>query len=266
MISDDELAAYERDGQLTPKWRVPDDLLGSMRTALDRLLANTGTKRPDFIPLPHVAPANGDAAALALARDFFGYVTHPALLDVVERIIGPDIVMWASALFCKPASTGLEVPWHQDGQYWPIRPRATVTMWIALDDVDRGNGCMRVIPGSHRMGEFSHDVSDREDLVLNNVVNDPRLDVSQARDIELKTGEVSLHDVNIVHGSQPNTSGRRRAGYAIRYMPATSLYDRHIDPGTGSATVPLTFADRPIWLVRGTDHAGNDFSVGHTHW
>ena len=263
----DERAAYLRDGQLTPAWRLPDDLLRRMQAALERLVAATAPARPDFIPLPHVPPADGDPERTALAREFFGFVTHPLLLDLVETVIGPDLVLWASAVFCKPAATGLEVPWHQDGQYWPIRPRATVTVWIALDAVDAGNGCMRVNPGSHRMGEFSHAVSDREDLVLNNVLDDPRLDLSTARDIVLEPGQVSLHDVDIVHGSQPNTSGRRRAGFAIRYMPSTSLYDRGIDPGQASATVPLEFARRPIWLVRGIDrHGGNDFAVGHTLW
>ena len=142
-----------------------------------------------------------------------------------------------------------------------------MTAWIALDDVDRDNGCMRVIPGSHRMGEFAHEVSDRDDLVLNNVLNDPRIDLDAVRDITLRAGQLSLHDVDIVHGSQPNTSGRRRAGYAIRYMPSTSLYDRSIDPGQASGTVSLDFATRPIWLVRGVDrHGGNDFETGHTLW
>ena len=78
---------------------------------------------------------------------------------------------------------------------------------------------------------------------------------------------MSLHDANLVHGSNANTSGRRRAGYAVRYMPSGSLYDRRIDPGRASATVPLEFAERPIWLVRGVDrHGGNDFTIGHTHW
>ena len=247
----DERAAYLRDGQLTPAWRLPDDLLRRMQAALERLVAVTAPARPDFIPLPHVPPAAGEPERTTLAREFFGFVTHPLLLDLVETVIGPDLVLWAAAVFCKPAATGREVPWHQDGQYWPIRPRATVTVWIALDPVDAGNGCMRVIPGSHRMGEFSHAASDREDLVLNNVLDDPRLDLSTARDIVLEPGQVSLHDVDIVHGSQPNTSGRR-AGFAIRYMPSTSLYDRGIDPGQASATVPLEFARRPIWLVRGT--------------
>ncbi|MBK6658852.1 MAG: phytanoyl-CoA dioxygenase family protein [Proteobacteria bacterium] len=127
---------------------------------------------------------------------------------------------WGSALFCKPAATGLEVPWHQDGQYWPIRPRATVTAWIALDEVRVDNGCMRVIPGSHRMGEFSHDTSPREDLVLNQVLNDPRIDLARVRNIELEPGQVSLHDVELVHGSQANhfrpaSRGTRGALHAV---------------------------------------------------
>ena len=264
-LSQAEIDAYARDGQLTPRWRLSPERLARMRVALAQLLAARPDVRPDFIALPHV-PWDGPGG-IAIAREFFDFVTDPELLDVVEQIIGPDIVMWASAVFCKPATTGLEVPWHQDGQYWPIRPRATVTVWIALDDVTRDNGCMRVIPGSHRMGEFSHELSDRDDLVLNNVLDDPRIDLSTARDIVLEAGQVSLHDVEIVHGSQPNESGRRRAGYAIRYMPSTSLYDRDMDMGGASATAPVEFKRRPIWLVRGVDRCGaNDFTIGHTHW
>lgn len=267
VLSGDEIAAYQRDGQVTPHWSLPPSLLADMQSALARLLALYPDRRPDFIPLPHVPAAHASDAQLELAEAFFQFVGNPALLDLVAALIGPDIVMWASALFCKPAATGLEVPWHQDGQYWPIRPRATVTLWIALDDVDRGNGCMKVIPGSHRMGEFSHEVSEREDLVLNNVLNDPRIDLNNVRDIVLRAGQLSCHDVGIVHGSQPNTSGRRRAGFAVRYMPSSSLYDRSIDPGAASATVPLEFAARPIWLLRGVDrHGANNFEIGHTHW
>ncbi|MEQ8235030.1 MAG: phytanoyl-CoA dioxygenase family protein [Gammaproteobacteria bacterium] len=266
-LTPDEVAAYAADGQVTPAWRLPDDLLARMRGALEELVARHAPSPPDFIPLPHVAPVDDDPAAVELAREFFALVTHPLLLDLVEPLIGPDIILWTSAVFCKPPATGLEVPWHQDGQYWPIRPRATVTAWIALDDVDAGNGCMRVIPGSHRMGEFSHVKSDRDDLVLNNVLDDPRIDLASARDVVLNAGQVSLHDVDIVHGSQPNTSGRRRAGFAVRFMPATSRYDRSIDPGQASNNVPLEFARRPIWLVRGIDRdGGNDFTTGHTLW
>ncbi|MGE0485643.1 MAG: phytanoyl-CoA dioxygenase family protein [Gammaproteobacteria bacterium] len=267
LLDDDDIAAYQRDGQVTPHWRLADDRLAALRGALDRLLALHAPARPDFIPLPHVPPPDGEPMRLALAREFFEFFTDDQLLDLVEPLLGPDIVLWTAAVFCKPAATGLEVPWHQDGQYWPIRPRATVTAWVALDDVDAGNGCMRVIPGSHRLGEFSHEKSTREDLVLNNVLNDPRIDLATARDIVLTAGQVSLHDIDLVHGSAPNTSGRRRAGIAVRYMPASAHYDRRIDPGQASQTVTLDFAGRPIWLVRGADRTGlNDYRVGHTHW
>lgn len=260
-----EVDAYLRDGQVTPAWRLPEALLARMRGSLERLVAARPDVRPDFIALPHV-PWDGPGGR-EIAREFFEYATQPAFLDVVESLIGPDIILWASTVFCKPPREGLEVPWHQDGQYWPIRPRATVTMWIALDDATAENGCMRVIPGTHRMGDFSHEVSDREDLVLNNVLSDPRLDLSTARDVVLEAGQFSLHDIALVHGSQPNRSGRRRAGFAIRYMPATSHYDRSLAMGGGSNTAPVEFPRRPIWLVRGVDRCGkNDFVTGHTDW
>jgi ectoine hydroxylase-related dioxygenase (phytanoyl-CoA dioxygenase family) len=260
-----EVDAYGRDGQVTPAWRLPPDLLDRMRGSLDRLVAARADVRPDFIALPHV-PWDG-ADDLEIAREFFEYATQRAFLDVVEPLIGPNIILWASTVFCKPPREGLEVPWHQDGQYWPIRPRATVTMWIALDDSTVENGCMRVIPGTHRMGDFTHEVSDREDLVLNNVLNDTRLDLTTARDVILEAGQFSLHDIDLVHGSQPNRSARRRAGFAIRYMPSTSHYDRSLSMGGGSNTAPVEFPRRPIWLVRGVDRCGkNDFTIGHTHW
>lgn len=264
-LSNDEIEAYHRNGQVTPAWRLPDALLQRMRGSLDRLIAARPDVTPDFIALPHV-PGPGPGS-VEIAREFFDYANAPDLLDIVEQIIGPDIILWASSVFCKPAAVGLEVPWHQDGQYWPIRPRATVTIWIALDHSSPENGCMRVIPGSHRMGEFSHEVSDRDDLVLNNVLNDPRIDLSQAYDVVLEAGQFSLHHVEIVHGSQPNRSARRRAGYAIRYMPATSLYDRNLKMGGASNRVPVEFERRPIWLLRGVDRCGaNDFTIGHDHW
>lgn len=264
-LTPDERARYERNGQLTPQWRLPTAQLNRMQDALEQLLKARPEIRPDFIALPHV-PWEGPGGT-EIAREFFDFATDPDLLDLVSAVIGPDIVLWASSVFCKPPGVGLEVPWHQDGQYWPIRPRATVTVWIALDDVTRENGCMRVIPGSHRMGEFSHQVSDREDLVLSNVLDDPRIDLTQAYDVTLEAGQLSLHDANLVHGSQPNRSQHRRAGFALRYMPSTSHFDRSLSMGKASATVPVEFAERPIWLVRGIDRCGrNDFDIGHTLW
>ena len=148
--------------------------------------------------------------------------------------------------------------------YWPIQPLATCTAWVAIDHSTVENGCLRIVPGSHT-GEhyYQHSKSDRENLVLNQHVDDPTAELESAIDLELEPGQFSLHDVYMIHGSNPNTSGKRRAGVAIRYMPATSHFNRELyATGDGSGYL-VNFASRPLWLLRGTDRANNDFRVGH---
>ncbi len=261
-LSAEEVAAYRRDGQVTPAFRLDGSLLAEMRAAAEALLAARPDLRPEFIPLPHVA-WDQSAAAKRLATRFLGFARRPEFLDMVESLLGPDIVFWTAALFCKPGGEGRPVPWHQDGIYWPLKPMASVTLWIALDDSRIENGCMRVLPGSHRQGFLPHETSDKEGMVLNTEIVESEMDASQARCVELKAGEVSLHDAFLVHGSAPNRSPRRRAGLTLRYMPATTLYDRSRTMTSGSNTAALEFAKRPIWLLRGTDRAGNDFEIGH---
>ncbi|MGH8595833.1 MAG: phytanoyl-CoA dioxygenase family protein, partial [Gammaproteobacteria bacterium] len=117
-LTDSEIADYRQCGQLTPGWRLAPDKLKRLQGSLERLLAARPSERPDFIALPHT-PWDDTREGREIAREFFDTVSDPDLLDVIEALIGADIVLWASAMFCKPAGTGLEVPWHQDGQYWP---------------------------------------------------------------------------------------------------------------------------------------------------
>jgi hypothetical protein len=264
-LSDDEIRAYHRDGQVTPAWRPAASKLAELRSAIDQLIAARPAGETDFIALPHIP--GSDPRSLPAARTIFEFATDPDLLDVAEQLIGPDIAFWATAIFGKPAGVGREVPWHQDGRYWPIRPRATVSFWIALDASTPENGCMRVIPGSHLNGMLNHIASDADDLVLNTFVRDERFDESLARDIILKPGQISLHHIDIVHGSKPNRSAMRRAGMTIRYMPTTSIFDRTLPEYQGSKQVSVPWHDRPIWLVRGIDRSGrNDFKIGHDVW
>jgi hypothetical protein len=260
-----EIVAYHRDGQVTPAWRLPADRLASLRDVVDALIAAEAGGQSDFIALPHIA--GPDPRRHPLARAVFDFACSPDLLDMAEQVIGPDIALWATALFGKPAGVGRRVPWHQDGRYWPIRPRATVTFWFALDAATPENGCMRVIPGSHRGGLLQHVASTGEDLVLNTAVDDPRFDERQAKDVILEPGQVSLHHVDLVHGSEPNRSEKRRAGLTIRYMPTTAVFDRALPEYQGSNDVAVPWRERPIWLVRGVDRSGrNDFTAGHTAW
>jgi ectoine hydroxylase-related dioxygenase (phytanoyl-CoA dioxygenase family) len=262
-LSAAEIAQYERDGWVVPAFRLPADEIAAMRDALDALIrANPGV-RPEKLVSAHVAGDNGegvrgDARFLALARD-------PRIVEIVSGVLGDDIVLWGCHVFCKPAGDGYETPWHQDGHYWPIRPLANCTVWVALEESTVENGCLRVVPGSHRARHLhEHLHEDRQDLTLNQRLAAGSFDESDAVDVELEPGQMSLHDVYMIHGAQPNRSTRRRTGVALRYMPATSVFERGLRPVDGKSGVPVDFGQRPLWLVRGVDRSGrNDFATGH---
>lgn len=258
-----EIAHYHSEGYVVPRFRLPSDEIGRMRDALDALIrANPGV-RPEKLVSAHVEGDNGegvrgDARFLALARD-------PRIVELVANVLGDDIILWGCHVFCKPAGDGYETPWHQDGHYWPIRPLANCTVWVALEESTVENGCLRVIPRSHRARTLhDHLHEDRTDLTLNQRLAAGSFDEAHAVDIELAPGAMSLHDVYMIHGAAPNRSGKRRTGVALRYMPASSVFDRSLRPVDGKSGVPVDFAHRPLWLVRGVDRSGrNDFRTGH---
>ncbi|MGI9336064.1 MAG: phytanoyl-CoA dioxygenase family protein [Gammaproteobacteria bacterium] len=258
VLSEQEIATYERDGLVIP---ADFRLSRERRDALHARVASVVVANPEIesdrlinVHLHGGAPfgVQGDDAFFDLARE-------PAILDMVSQLIGPDLILWSTHLFCKPAARGREVPWHQDGHYWPIRPLATCTVWVALDDVSVDNGALRYLPGSHRKGDYRHHADDRPDVTLNQAIDEDQFDEAHARYVELEAGQMSLHDVHLVHGSAANTSGRRRAGLAMRYMPSTSQLRRDLQREVSM----LDWTEMPIFLVRGENrHAGNDLSVG----
>jgi len=145
--------------------------------------------------------------------------TAPGILDYVEDLIGPDIVCWATHYFCKLPGDPKGVAWHQDCSYWALSPSKTVTVWLAIDDVDTGNGCMRVIPRSHLHGHIAFRASDpSEDNVLTQTIEGAEQFGTPA-DIEMRAGEISMHSDLLIHGSLPNMSARRRCGLTLRYCP-----------------------------------------------
>jgi len=259
LLSEAEVRRYREAGWIVPRWRLPDALLARLRDGLARLLLENPGARPEHLVLRW----GGGARALPTHAAFLEDVRTPELLDIVEQLLGPDLICWGAHFFCKPGGDGLEVPWHQDGKYWPIRPLATCTAWLALDDSTVENGCLRVVPGSHRMQSvYHHRLDERPGLAIDQVVDDERFDDAAAVPVELEAGQLSIHDVYMIHGSGPNTSPRRRAGLAVRYMPATSLYDRTIKMPGGASAIRQDMSRRPIYLVRGRDRAGNDFDCG----
>jgi non-haem Fe2+, alpha-ketoglutarate-dependent halogenase len=167
-------------------------------------------------------------------------VRRPAILDVVEALIGPDILVWSSAFFVKNAHDPGYLAWHQDAPTYGLTGADLVTAWVALTDSSAENAAMRVLPGTHRLGLLPH----RETFAEHNRASrgetvELEVDERQAVTVTLAAGEMSLHHLFTVHGSPPNAAPRRRIGYAIRYMPPA------VRPVAGPASA---------LLVRGEDH------------
>ena len=148
-------------------------------------------------------------------------VHHPVIVGAVEDLIGADFGLWGSVLFIKEPQTRHFVSWHQDATYMGLEPHDYVTPWFALTPSNREMGCMSMIPGSHRESIKAHEETFHEDNILTRGQRINDVDESLAVDLLLKPGQMSLHHARTVHGSQPNRSNRRRAGFAIQsYAPA----------------------------------------------
>ena len=167
--------------------------------------------------------------------------THPRILDAVEDLIGSNILLFTSTLWPKDGGDRRYVSWHQDSAYFGFDRHEEVTAWVALTPSHAGNGCVRVMPGSHLGPEHQHEETFAKDNLLIRGQAIHGLDETKAVNLELLPGQFSLHHERTAHGSQPNTSRGRRIGYALFYIPT------HV----GS-----TLGRRTALLVRGKDAYG----------
>jgi non-haem Fe2+, alpha-ketoglutarate-dependent halogenase len=162
----------------------------------------------------------------------------------VEGVLGPDILVWASSMFAKSAHSPDFVSWHQDMAYWGLDPPDIVTAWLALTDSSPDNGCMRVVPGTHKLDIAPHhDTYAADNMLSRGQEAAVEVDESKVADIVLKPGEMSLHHAKIVHGSRANLSARPRLGFAIRYI--------------SPAVRQSAGAEDSVMLVRGKDRRKN---------
>src|SRR5215831_6506708 len=149
-----------------------------------------------------------------------GLVRYPAILDAVEQLIGPDILVYTSTWFIKEPGSPAIAAWHQDATYFGLRPYEHVTAWLALTDATAENGCMEFLPGSHRRGQLPHQAGVVAASV-NRAGQAVTVDVDDRPAVHapLRAGEFSLHHTLCLHRSQPNRSTGRRVGLAISYVP-----------------------------------------------
>lgn len=145
---------------------------------------------------------------------------HPAILDAVEDVIGPDILCWSTTFFTKEAQSPSFVSWHQDATYWGLSTDDVITAWVAFADAPVESGAMKFWPGSHLRNQLEHrDTFDQNNLLTRGQEIAVDVPAGAGVDVALKAGEMSLHHVLLVHGSGPNTTDDRRIGFAIRYIP-----------------------------------------------
>jgi len=231
VLSPEQVVAYERDGFVFPIEVLTPDAVRACRSELEAWEHERGA--------PIDFPQKSKSYLLFDWADRL--VHHPKILDAVEDVIGPDILVYHSTLFLKEAHTPAFVRWHQDSTYFYLEPHLHVTAWVALSDATVQAGCMQALPGSHRWGAFEHDDQPApHNMIRRGQGISGRFDTAQGTFMPVLAGQMSLHHTDLVHASGANDSDDRRIGLAISYIPA------HVRP---------VGAVKPSALrVRGRDH------------
>jgi non-haem Fe2+, alpha-ketoglutarate-dependent halogenase len=228
-LSEAAVRRYHDLGYYAPVAALTASEAHELRRKLERFEAGAGVLAGKLRHKPHL-----------LFTWLNDLIRHPRILDAVEDVIGPDILCWGTSFFIKEKRNPGFVSWHQDSTYWGLEPPDIITAWVAFTDSNAANGAMRVIPASHKMDQVPHrDTFAAENLLSRGQEIMVDVDERKAAMLELAAGEMSLHHVRLIHGSDPNPSDDRRIGFAIRYIPT---YVRQVAGSHDSAT-----------LVRGVD-------------
>jgi non-heme Fe2+,alpha-ketoglutarate-dependent halogenase len=239
-LSPAQVESYSRDGFLSPVAALTREQAAQYLQKLEAFERAVGG------PLTSdVVDARYRSRTHILLAWVHGLTRLPAILDAVEALIGPDILVYTSTWFIKEPESAAIAAWHQDATYFGLRPYEHVTAWLALTDATAGNGCMEFLPGSHRKGQLPH----RAGVVAASVNRAGQavvgaIDDAPAVHAPLRAGEFSLHHTLCLHRSQPNRSAGRRIGLAISYVPT---HVQHL--GVKHKT--------PALLVRGVDTYGH---------
>ena len=240
ILTEAQIATYRQDGFVHPLRAFDPAQAETYATALrrdcaqaDRPVSDAGIRQPStrvksYLLFPWAAEL----------------IRHPAILDAVEQVIGPDILAFHSTVWFKPAHSEGRVPWHQDGTYFGLAPYEHVTAWIALTPSTLESGCVRVLPGSHTSGQRAHeDHKDTNIMLSRGQTIRGEVDEAAAVPLLLQPGQFSLHHTMVLHASSPNHADHDRIGIGISYIPA---HVKHIGTTRLAAS-----------LVRGEDRHGH---------
>jgi non-haem Fe2+, alpha-ketoglutarate-dependent halogenase len=206
--SREQVEQYERNGIVFPMSVLSPEEVSQFRSAFELLEARLGG-RPTHRQLiqPHLC-----------YRWAYDLATHPAILDVAEALIGPDILVHSTSIFPKYPREPDHILWHQDGYYWGLSSPRLISAWVALTNSNIENGCMRVVTGTHQKKVLPHTMSSRDKNTRLSLEVAVSVDETRAVDVVLNAGEMSLHHPYIIHGSNPNQTDSKRIGFAIRFI------------------------------------------------
>jgi ectoine hydroxylase-related dioxygenase (phytanoyl-CoA dioxygenase family) len=218
---------YERDGFFVFRGVIDEDLVAEADRHVRWLTARYPELRPEHLHHPLM---RDDAFWVRLVSD-------ERLLDIAQIFLGPDIVCFTAHYICKPPLDGHPVLWHQDGAYWKLEPMDALTLWLAIDATTPANGCLRMIPGSHKIPLEKPELRSDPPNMLYSSARPDLVDEWHRRngvvDVMLRPGDVSIHHPRLLHCSESNTSANRRCGLDMGFMRATTRISNealYLDP------------------------------------
>lgn len=209
VLSTAQVRQYENDGFVSPVRVLSQEDARALCQRMDAFRAATPESAGVFDRNPHL-----------LFTWLFEIVNRPAVLDALEDVLGPDLLWVSSSFRVKGPGTETHAGWHQDAYYVTYEP-VWATCLVAVTDCTVENGCIRVIPGSHKGGFLEHaDLDDRRSVLSRGQRIAVPIDAAKAEPIELAAGEAAIFSSLLVHGSEPNRSGPRRICYLTDIFPA----------------------------------------------
>ena len=217
VLSADQIKRYRDTGLMFPQRVMTTDDAANYLAQLESYESNTG------------GPVNGKWRYKShLVFPWFNQLMrHPAILDLVRSLLGNDLMVWTTHIYPKEPGDGRFISWHQDSAHWGLDSNQVLSVWVALTDATRENGCMRMLPGSHHNGQVKHqDTRDPNNILTRGQTIFNGIEEDRSVWIELKAGEVSVHHVDMFHASTPNQSNQRRVGIAIRYITPSARQTR----------------------------------------